>query len=168
MDPPVLHSPLHDHSPTSSRRGKECVDRPSTWSVGLARRPAVEAAASILAPEPVDIGTAERADHVEGIVVVERVTVLRAASFDSRNGEVTDARAFQSWMSDGLRHCLHGCPCAFLRDHYLSLGRPAGAGAFVPLSGAALVAQKSWTTWFRPEDIDIVRSTSRGWRRRPF
>jgi hypothetical protein len=104
---------------------------PSELLLCLARMPAVEAAVSVLVPEPVDTGTADRADHGGGIVVVEHVIVLLAASFDIRNGEGRDVHGFQSWMFHGCRCCLHDCSYAFLPGQPLVLCRQAEEVAFV-------------------------------------
>jgi hypothetical protein len=104
---------------------------PSEFLLCLARMPAAEAAVSVLVPELVDTGTVDRADHGGGIVVVEHVTVLLAASFDIRNGEGRDVHGFQSWMFDGCRCHLRDCSCAFLPGQSLVLGRQAAEVAFV-------------------------------------
>lgn len=128
---------------------------------------AVEAAVSVLVPEPVDTGTADRADHGGGIVVVEHVIGLLVASFDIRNGEGMDAHVFQDWMYDGFRDCLRDCSYAFL-DHCLVLCWQAEEAASVQQLGAVLGGQTSPTACFRPKDTHIVRSTFRDWPRRPF
>lgn len=129
---------------------------------------AVEAAVSVLVPEPVDTGTADRADHVGGIVVVEHAIGLLAASFDIRNGEGMDARGFQNGKSDDFRCRLRGRSYAFLPDYSLALCWQVEHVAFGQRSAVVLEAQKSPTACFRPRDTRIVRSTFRDLRRRPF
>src|SRR5450432_1154991 len=102
---------------------------------------AVEAAVSVLVPEPVDTGTADRADHVGGIVVVEHAIGLLAASFDIRNGEGMDGCGFQNWKSDDFRCRLRGRSYAFLPDHSLALCWQVEHVAFGQRLAAVLEAQ---------------------------